>query len=180
MIGVQDQLPLMWILVGAAVTFASTAVGLAGYRNYIFQKNPEHKLAFARPLVSRGGNLINIGFEIRNDAVFPIEVRIEALSTSCSHRITELNGIIKGAQFVLSPGETKFCHAAGINIEGIAEPLLLGRIEVSLAYGHPKSLRCSMSKNLNLFIPHDAGMPFQWNDHLINKPGQSKMVTADV
>ena len=49
MIGIHDQLPIMWVVVGAALTFASTAIGVVGYRIYIFQRKPGAQIKISRP-----------------------------------------------------------------------------------------------------------------------------------
>ena len=172
--GIYDQLPLMWVVVGSALVFASTGVGVVAYRMYIFQRNPEHKLIFVEPLVSRDEYSLNIGFLIRNDAVFPIEVRISELRTSCSGKIPNISELLDDAKFVLAPGEMKFAHDAPIDIADIA---MIGRMEVLLAYGHPNSLRFEISKDYNIFIPLDRSMPFQWNDRLIDKPAQVPVIS---
>ena len=176
--GIYDQLPLMWVVVGAALVFASTGVGVVGYRIYIFQRNPEHKLIFVKPCVSRGEYSLSIGFEIKNDALFPIEVRIRELRTSCSERIPNISDPLDDAQFVLAPGKMKFAHDALIDIEKVVDIVMIGRMEVRLVYGHPNSLRFEISKDYKMFIPLDPSMSFQWNDHLIDKPAQVPVISS--
>ena len=168
--GIYDQLPTMWIIVGTAVTFASTAIGLLGYRLYIAQRNPEHKLIFVRPLVSRDLGFVRIGIEVRNDAVFPIDIRVQDFRTSCANRITQIPQTID--QFQAAPGETRFLYDPVIDIDGITDLIMIGRIQLTLDYGHPKRMRFSMSRDLNLFIPIDASLPFQHADHLPAQPGE--------
>ena len=139
--GIYDQLPLMWVVVGSALVFASTGVGVVGYRMYIFQRNPEYKLMFVEPSVSRDGYSLNIGFKIMNDALFPIEVRIRELRTSCSKRIPNISEPLDDARFVLAPGEIKSAYDALIDIEEVVDIVMIGRMEVRLVYGHPNSLR---------------------------------------
>ena len=79
MIGVDDAHALMWAVTATTVTLASTIMGILVYRLLRFQRDPEHKLQFIRPLVVRDGNLVAIGFEVKNDAVFPIEIEISEL-----------------------------------------------------------------------------------------------------
>ena len=175
MLGLYDGLPLMWVVVGAALTFAGIANGMVGYRNYIFQRDPEHKLKFLAPLVSRDNDFVNLGFDVRNDAVFPIEICMSELTTSCSQRISPQKSPWVNVKLQVAPGETRFYHDAGIDISDIRSPVMNGRIELSLLYGHPGRLSCKIRKDLNLFIPMDRTLPFQHTDRLAIETGSGKM-----
>ncbi len=131
MIGLHDQLPLMWVVVGAALVFASTTGGMVGYLAYMFQRDPGHKLKFITPCVMRGMGNVRVGFEVRNDAVFPIEVNIGHMGTSCSDRINQLSSET-GPKFQIAPGETKYYHHPPIDISDIKDKVMLGRMELSL------------------------------------------------
>ena len=163
--GLHDQLPLMWVVVGTALVFASTTLGMAGYRGQMFQRDPRHKLKFVTPCVMRGiEDDIRIGFEVRNDAVFLIEVNIGHMRTSCSGRINQ-QSTQTGPKFQIAPGETKYYHHPPILIAGIGDEVMLGRIELSLSYGHPGRLKCDIQKDLDIFIPRDSTRLFQSADH---------------
>ena len=171
MLGFYEGLPLMWVVTGGALTFASIATGLVGYRNYIFQRDPEHKLKFLAPLVSRENEHVNLGFDVRNDAVFPIEICMSELRTSCSQRISSQKSPWVNVKFQVAPGETRFYHDTRIDISGIHSPVMNGRIEFSLLYGHPGQLRSKMRKDITLFIPIDRTLPFQHTDRLAIETG---------
>ena len=162
--GLHDQLQLMWVVVGAALVFASTAVGMVGYRSYMFQRDPGHKLKFITPCVMRDIGDVRIGFEVRNDAVFPIEVNIGLMRAWCSDRINPQSSQI-GPTFQIAPGETKFYHHPPIDISDITSEFMLGRMELSLSYGHPGRLKCGIKKDLDIFIPLDRTRLFQSADH---------------
>ena len=164
MIGLHDQLQLMWVVVGAALVFASTAVGMVGYRAYMFQRDPGHKLKFITPCVMRGMGDVRIGFEVRNDAVFPIEVNIGHMRASCSDRINTLSSQT-GQKFQIAPGETKYYHHPPIDISDITSEVMLGRMELFLSYGHPGRLKFGIEKDLDIFIPLDRTRLFQSADH---------------
>ena len=164
MIGLHDQLPLMWVVVGTILAFASTTVCMVGYRVHMFQRDPRHKLKFVTPCVVRGIEDIRIGFEVRNDAVFLIEVNIGHMRTSCSGRINQ-QSTQTGPKFQIAPGETKYYHHPPILIADIVDEVMLGRIELSLSYGHPGRLKCDRQKDLDIFIPLDSTRLFQSADH---------------
>jgi len=63
-----QHLPVMYILVGASLAFMAISLGVLGFRILLFSINPEHKLKFVLPKVSRGTNLVQIAFELSNDA----------------------------------------------------------------------------------------------------------------
>ena len=166
MIGVDDAHALMWAVTATTVTLASTIMGILVYRLLRFQRDPEHKLQFIRPLVVRDGNIVAIGFEVKNDAVFPIEIEIRELYTSCAQRVGQAEGRWLNRKVLVVPGQFRFTYGEKIDISGITDPRMKGQLRFLLSYGHPKRRRCKMSKDLDLILPQDTMLPFSHSDRL--------------
>lgn len=156
----------MWIIVGTTLTLAGAFVGLVSYRVFMFQINPEYKFKFERPVVSREVDTLRIGFAIRNDALFPISVEIDELRTLCSTRTTQPNRVLLGTRMVLAPGQNTFYHDATISIGDVQDTVMVGRLEVSISYGHPEKLSCNMKHDLDLFIPLNPSLDCTWANHI--------------
>lgn len=156
---------LMWIIVGTTLAFAGTFAGLVSLRIYRFQNDPQHKFRFVRPVVNRPLNTVRIGFEVANDALFPINVEIIELRTSCSARTTPVDRPMRNNIFDLAPGERTFYNDAAIDIQGVTDVLMIGRLEVFIKYGHPGKRVLEISKDYDLGIPLNSDFPIDWTTH---------------
>ena len=175
MIGVDDAHALMWAVTATTVTLASTIMGILVYRLLRFQRDPEHKLQFIRPLVARDGNIVAIGFEVKNDAVFPIEIEISELYTSCAQRVGQAESIWLNRKVLVVPGQFRFTYGEKIDISGITDPRMKGQLRFLLSYGHPKRRRCKMSKDLDLILPQDSMLLFSHYDRLSTQTDRGKL-----
>ena len=175
MIGVYDAHALMWAVTATTVTLASTIMGILAYRNFQFQRDPEHKLQFIRPLVARDGNIVAIGFEVKNEAVFPIETEIIELYTSCAQRVGQSESRWLNRKMLVAPGQFRFTYGENIDMSGITGPRMKGQLRFSLSYGHPKRRRCKMNKDLDLFVPLDPMLPFSQSDRLPTQTDHVKL-----
>ena len=175
MIGVDDAHALMWAVTAATVTLASTIIGILGYRHLRFQRDPEHKLQFIRPLVARDGNIVAIGFEVKNAAMFPIETEITELYTSCAQRVGQAESILLNRKFIVAPGQTRFTYGQTIDISGMTDPRMKGQLRFLLSYGHPNRRRCKMNKDLDLILPQDRMLPFSHSDRLSTQTDHGKL-----
>ena len=110
---------------------------------------------------------MSIGFGLRNDAVFPIEFEVSEIQTSCAQRIPQGTVQWLKKKILVAPGETKFFQDNGIDITNVTDALMLGQIRVLLGYGRPRKMRHQISRDLNLYIPLDPGLPFQHSDKLV-------------
>ena len=165
--GYFQDIPIMWIIVGAVLTFAGTTFGIYSLYLYNFQRDPEHKLKFLNPIVTRDGSLVSIGFVLRNDALFPIEFEVCEIRTSCAQRIPQEMGQWVKRKILVDPGETRFFWDNGIDIANVTDTLMLGQMRVFLCYGRQGKMRHQISRDLNLYIPLDPGLPFQQSDKLV-------------
>ena len=165
MIGVYDSLSLMWAVAGTTFTAASTIVIVVGYKILRFQGNPEHKLKFVGPHVSNDKLTIRLGFEIRNDALFPIEINLSDLRTSCASTINP-NNKKNFRKFEIAPGETIVQHEAAIDITRNADTVMHGRMDMSINYGHPGKIRYVIIKDIDFLIPRDPLLPFRSMNHV--------------
>ena len=163
--GILSNESLFWIIVGTTLAFAGTFTGLVTFKIYRFQNDPRHKFKFMRPVVNRPLNAVRIGFEIANDAVFPINVEIVELRTSCSTRTTPVNRPLRNNIFDLAPGERTFYNDAVIDIQGVADVIMIGRLEVSIKYGHSGKRVFEISKDYDLYIPLNSNFPIDWTTH---------------
>ena len=165
-----DHLPLTYVLVAASVVFAATTGGLLWHHNRTFLRNPEHKLKVLNPRVGRdtveGRELIGFSFELANGALFPIQFKVEMFRTSCSGRSPFNSGQLEKQEFEIRPGETKSLHDAVIDITGIDDSTMIGRMELSLVYGRSNRLGYRIDQDLDLFVPLDPTLQFQWGNHM--------------
>ena len=175
MIGVDDANALMWAVTATTVTLASTIMGILVYRLLRFQRDPEHKLQFIRPLVVRDGSIVAIGFEVKNDAVFPIEIEISELYTSCAQMVGQAENRWLNRKVLVVPGEFRFSYGDKIDISGVTDPRMKGQLRFLLSYGHPKRQRCKMSKDLDLILPQDPMLPFSHADRLSTQADHGKL-----
>ena len=165
-----NHLPLTYVIVAASVVFAATTGGLLWHHNRTFLRNPEYKLKVISPRVGRdtveGRELIGFSFELANDALFPIQFRVEMFRTSCSGRSPFNSGQLEKQEFEMQPGEIKTLHDAVIDISGIDDSPMIGRMELSLVYGRSNRLGYRIDQNLDLFVPLDPALQFQWANHM--------------
>ena len=175
MIGVDDAHTLMWAVTATTVTLASTIMGILVYRLLRFRRDPEHKLQFIRPLVFRDGNTVDIGFEVKNDAVFPVEIEISELYTSCAQRVGQAESRWLNRKVLVVPGQFRFTYGEEIDISGVTDPRMKGQLRFLLSYGRPKRRRCKMSKDLDLILPQDPMLPFSHSDRLSTQTDRGNM-----
>ncbi len=169
MAGYMQGIPWMFIWVGAILAGAGAVHFLFIASNHKFQRNPEHKLRFVGPLVGRegvDGSLLHIGFELHNSAVFPIEVEVGEMATSCENRIPAADVKWRKQTIKIEPGEIRFFRDGVIDVASVTEELMVGQMQFSLNYGHPGKRRYDMDRDLNLYIPLDRRHPFQHFDRL--------------
>ena len=175
MISVVDAHALMWAVTATTVTLASTIMGILVYRLLRFQRDPEHKLQFIRPLVAREGNIVAIGFEVKNDAVFPIDIEISEFYTSCAQRVGQAESRWLNRKVLVVPGEFRFVYGDNIDISGVTDPRMKGQLRFLLSYGRPKRRRCKMSKDLDLSLPLDSMLQFSHSDRLPTQTDRGKL-----
>ena len=153
---------LMWLIVGTTLTFAGTFAGLVSFRIYRFQNDPRHKFKFMCPAVRRPTNSVQIGFDLCNDAIFPISVEIVELTTTCAMRTTPPDRNLRNREFVLAPGERTFYYDAAIDIQGVTDLAMESTLEVTMKYGHQGNPSIEMKKSFNVHIPFDANLGINW------------------
>ena len=163
--GAFGGVPIMWIIVGTTVAFAATFAGLVSFRVFKFQRDPQHKFRFVRPTVNRTPNGVIIGFEIGNEALFPIGVKIDELRTTCATRTTLPDRAMLNRQFELAPGDITFYNDAIIDIQNVTEQVMIGRLEASIKYGHPGKESFKIEKDLDIYIPLDPTRSINWTNH---------------
>ena len=164
--GYLQSLQWMYILVGASLVFMSVGLGLVGYRLFVQLMDPEHKLKFCRPKVSRGEDAVVVAAELRNDATFPIDVRIEELRTTVAGRTTRANRTMTNREFTLSPGDMTDYSDAVIDIGGITSDILESTFEISITYGRQNGRKYKIIKNLSLTIPLDRAGNISWSNRV--------------
>ena len=163
--GVIANETLMWIIVGTALAFAGTFSGLVSFRMYRFQNDPQHKLKFMRPAVTRIPGAVRIGFEIANDALFPVDIEICELRTTCAARTTPINRPFANRIVELAPSERTFYNDAAIDILNVTDAIMTSRLEVSIKYGHPNKRVFEITKDYDIFIPLNSKLPMEWVAH---------------
>ena len=132
-------------LLGVIVT--AIATGLAGYvsvRRWMFEMSPKGKLSFDKVLIKQEFSIaddkshlvINIGFQVRNEAMFPIEFEIEEMSTSSMGIYPPSKGYLK-KNFVVPVRGVGFFHDHEIDLSNtqVQNRVLQGIMKVRLKYG---------------------------------------------
>lgn len=164
-LGYMEHKPVADALVSGAVMFAAMSGGLLWFSQWRYQQTAESKLVFTNATVNRGRDVeprpASIGFALKNNAIFPIEVYVEELRTSLGGRINPAR--IWGASrlFTVDAGGTQTFGDASINVDGLSGTPS-GTLEFKISYGRAGNRRYQLEKKINVFVPIDPTQPMSW------------------
>lgn len=164
-LGYVERLPLAYIVTLASLAFGGLSGGLLWFSQWQLQQTPENKLAFERALVTRGELAgrpsATIGLRLKNTATFSIEAYVETLNTSLAGRINPAR-VFGTRQFVLEPGTETTFNDGAIQIDGVSDELMIGRLDFKLSYGRVRARRFNLEKSISLRVPLDPSGKFAW------------------
>ena len=151
------HMPLMWIIMAAALTFMGTMVGIFFSGTYRDRISPEHKVLYqgthvgvdltelprkARRAQATGAvpartiEKIQIGIYLQNAARFPISVLLENAETEVEEE-TPPRSMFPKRPTIIVPGNTVFVVDDAIPMHGHVCERLEGRMKLKLLYGMP-------------------------------------------
>lgn len=164
----ESEIIALLTLLGVIVT--AIATGFAGYvavRRWMFEMSPKGKLSFHKVLlrqeVSTADNkplpVINIGFQVRNEAMFPIEFEIEKMSTSLMGRYPSSKEYAK-KNFVAPVGGIGFFqdHKIDLGNTQAQNRTLQGLMIVRLKYGRLGKLTEELVINKETSLSFDENL----------------------
>jgi hypothetical protein len=143
-LGYAQNLPLMYIFIGAVSAFAFITHGLVKVTEWRFIRTPEHKLDFIE--IAGGFDFdkndakkvtgVYLGVRLKTNAAFPIEVNLISLNTELGNRVPAKKGPgIKN----LTVGIGGFCFfndgAIDLSDVDLKNKEIHGRVSFKLKYG---------------------------------------------
>lgn len=158
-LGVWQEIPYMWVLVGASLVFMGIAVGITYVDYYKNSKSPLNKIRYVGTIVNydlielnrhankakdklgknnivltRQINDVQIGVQLRNDATFPISVILFSAKTEME-KLKPRGYDYPKDPVILLPGNTLQTMDIPIAMGGIECKKLEGRMEIIIKYG---------------------------------------------
>jgi hypothetical protein len=178
-VGLIEHEPLMYAITAAAVVFAAMSGGLLWFSLWRYQRTPEHKLVYARMKVNRGNGeakkLASMGFILKNNALFPIEISITKLDTVLAARVSETKTLLLQQIYSVDAGNEFSYNDTVIDITGVTDTIMKGSMEFEVQYGRSGGRRYTLGQALIVFVPVDAAKPFvsgiRAADNQMTQPG---------
>ena len=167
----QGGIPLMWIAVGAALSFAAVSSGLLRFDEWLERTDPRNKLVVRAPKIvastlTYGDNLkwVQIEFNVKNVATFSIEYQVLELRAIFDDRVTGSAG--DGIMMLVPPGEYKSYRGDVLNTDGIKLGSHKAQVEYEILYGRPEGRKLSVRGQIQVDIlasPGQDGFTTAWS-----------------
>lgn len=175
-LGYAQQLPLMYIFVGAVASFALITHGLVMITEWRFIKTPEHKLDFIEPNIGAiydkedpaKANAVYLGIKLLSLYNFPIEVEVSDMKTKIDNRVPKDKSILGR---VIKVGMRGVCYFNDDDIDitnlDLKGKEINGSIDFTVNYGIPGKRIYKYKKSIELTFLFDNEGNYQthsWSD----------------
>jgi hypothetical protein len=140
------------------------AGGLLWFSAWRYQQIPEHKLNYIGLLVTREEDAAQpdsarIGFRLKNNSIYPVQIYIDELKTCVANRVNS-ERYFEQRLFVLDAGADFSFNDAVIKIDGIKDEIMNGTVDFKINYGRVGRRKFVLEKSLNVSIPKNRLLPF--------------------
>lgn len=153
MVGLLQGVPLMWVIMATALTFAGVGVGLNGFSQLRYRRSPADKVSITGPRVDvapvdivnkTGVRFISLGIMARNIAEMPLEVSIDQLDTRIENRIPDREFNPQSTLVDARTGVVGF-KGSPISLEdmNLGNRRLNGVVDARISYGYPEKRKFS-------------------------------------
>ena len=174
MIGSWSSIPWFYIYLGALFAFAMTATGLLRFSEWRFRVTAKDKLSFSnvrvRKRLSEQGVVsgVQIGCELKNEALFPMEFVIQSAQTRIFDLYPPKRDYEKDDTTIPANGFGWFDDHE-IPLDSIQPHGLIAEalISLRLKYGRPKKTNHELTINKKIFIKFTSQGDiefFNWQD----------------
>jgi hypothetical protein len=163
LLGFFQSMPLMWIVLATIWTAIGILILPVVFLLWKYLGWPEGKLIYqsARimrrdPLASNERYEVMLGFQLQNNAYFPMEVHIARLRTVLSNTVPPDDPFLKDS-FVVDPQQTFYFDDWPIYLKAPpANCIVTGTIEFEVKYGKVGAPRLKLTKTLEIAAAIDG------------------------
>lgn len=164
--GYVQGVPLMWIMMAGALSFAGVAHGLVLWTAWRQKLSMANKLVFASIRSNLGGGTAMLGFELVNRADFELHCEVTKLETRIANRVPTVATNLP-RKITIAPGGVLYFDDSPIEVD---HPTSAGFLEGSVVfevkyarYGTPK-YSVSGKKRIALEYNGAGGVMTRWYD----------------
>lgn len=155
-LGYLQDLPWMYIVVGAGIMFAAVTTGLVRFDDWRERKRIEGKLRYCqlRVLIATNVNGFCLGIDLRNDSGVPIEVDFAEIRTSLEDKVPKLKEY-KKTRYSVAPSSNVFFDDHPIEIAAPKGAALEAHVDFRVKYGPVGNPKFSLSVKKRAHLPFD-------------------------
>lgn len=166
-----EQSPMALLVLLASLVFWAVASGMNSFDLFINRRSPQSKLVFGNPLMNLNvdGQTqkikgLQFGFEIANNADFPIEYQVDLIESSIFGRINPDPVHVNRGTVLEARSKSAHWDAHIPYDDTMAGKRLEGSLQVRLRYGRPGRLRYENSRAVQLiaYIGDQGKISFSW------------------
>lgn len=159
-IGVAQNIPWFYVLVGASLAFAGVSSGLLRFSEWTYRNRVEDKLVFQGIQVisklDEHQNTVGVNFRINltNAALFPIGFKVEEFYSKCCGKYPSKTKPLKET-ILLQPGCTGFFADGHINTGRLSVGAHKGEFACKINYGRKDNLKFELNLKQSVEISVD-------------------------
>lgn len=166
-----EHIPASTVILLIALVFWAVAAGINSFDQLVSRRTAQSKISFGNALMNlnidaqtQKAKGAQFGFEITNNADFPVEYEVDEISSSIAGRINP-NPVHTNRGTVLEPRSASVHWDAQIPFDDtMLGKQIEGLLEIKIRYGRPGRLTYSNSRAVQLiaFIGDQGKLSFNW------------------